>query len=119
MTDIQSGMFLDFTYSKDGETKRYIGLVIDPDKKHPTTSKAQLHALLVDGMSDAEILRLVASVGNITFDPDNKKSPITFLKTEDAYDKYKASSILTNRKYRTFLVNNMSSVRQILIGAPS
>jgi hypothetical protein len=108
---LASGMLVEFTYRKmrDSTTKTYMGLVIDPNKNN------YLHALLVDDLSDADLIRLVTTLGNLTFDPSNRAQPLTDLKNDAAYKKY--SSIKDQRRYRTFLLSNISSLRQILIGA--
>jgi len=115
--NISSGMFLEFTYQKESERKTYRVVVIDPNRVHPTTNKTQLHALLIDNMGDTEILQLLTTISNITLDFDQRNVPITNLQSDSVYDKYKSTTTAQQRKYRTFVVDNMSNVRQILVGA--
>jgi hypothetical protein len=107
--DIQSGILIEFFYKKkDGSTKKYITLVIDPDKN------GLLHALLIDDLSDFEILQTITKLANLNYDPSNPKAPITNLQTDEAYVNY--SLIKDQRRYRTFLTENIFNLRQILIG---
>lgn len=108
--NVTSGMLLEFSYTKvsDNTTKNYITLVIDPNKDN------RMHALLVDDLSDMELVGMITKLGNFTYDPNNPSNPLTDLKSDAAYNKY--LGIKNDRRYRTFLVNNISSLRQILIG---
>lgn len=109
--NLSSGMLVEFSYTKisDDSTKSYIAIVIDPNKDN------YLHALLIDDLSDFELVNLVVRLGDsFTFDPDKRADPLTNLKTDEAYNKY--LGIKNQRRYRTFLVNKISSLRQILIG---
>lgn len=66
--NIQSGMLLEFSYTKksDGSTKSYMVLVIDPAKTNDTTKTTQLHGVLVDDLSDKNLIELVAVLGQRT-----------------------------------------------------
>lgn len=109
-TNVTSGMLLEFSYTKtsDNTTKNYITLVIDPNKDN------RMHALLVDDLSDMELVGMITRLGSFNYDADNPANPLTNLKTDEAYTKY--LGIKNDRRYRTFLVNNISSLRQILVG---
>jgi hypothetical protein len=114
--EFQTGMMIDFSYTKrDSTVQRYLAIVIDPAKK--TGDNIYLHALLIDGLSDMELVRLSIEVGQVfNYDPDDREAPITYLQSDDAYSRYKASPFLNQRIYRTFLLENVTSPRQILIG---
>ena len=101
--NIQSGMLLEFSYAKikDGSTGTYTVLVIDPIKKNETTGNEQLHALLVDDLSDMQLIQLITKLGNFEFDPDNRAAPITNLQSDEAYTKY-LGTVKSERRYRTF-----------------
>lgn len=107
---IQSGMMLEFSYKKikDDSNDTYMVLVIDPDKD------SYLHALKIDDLSDTELIGLITKLGSFTYDPDNRKNPITNLQNDEAYNKY--TGIKSDRRYRTFLKNNIVNPRQILLG---
>jgi hypothetical protein len=109
-TKLQSGMLLEFTYKKisDTSTKNYIVLVIDPDRNN------HLHALLVEDLSDMELVGMITKLGNFSYDADNPANPLTNLKSDEAYSKY--LGIKNQRRYRTFVSDNISNLRQILIG---
>lgn len=115
-TDLQTGMMIDFSYTKrDSSVERYTVLVIDPAKR--AGDKVYLHALLIDDFSDMELVRLSTEVGKVfNYDPDEREVPITHLQSDDAYLRYKASPFLNKRIYRTFLLENIANPRQILIG---
>jgi hypothetical protein len=115
--NIESGMLLEFSYTKikDGSIKSYMVLVIDPIKKNETTGNEQLHALLVDDLNDMELIQLITKLGSFEFDPDNRAAPITNLQSDAAYTKY-LGTVKSERRYRTFITKNISSLRQILIG---
>ena len=107
---ISSGMLVEFTYKKvgDGSSKNYTALVIDPDKDK------YLHALLIEDLSDNELVNMITKLGEFSYDPDERNKPLVDLQNDEAYDKY--LGIKNQRRYRTFLVDNISSLRQILIG---
>ena len=109
-SNISSGMLVEFTYKKisDGSSKSYTVLVIDPDKDK------YLHALLIEDLSDSELVGMVTKLGQFSYNPDEPNKPITDLKSDEAYNKY--LGIKNQRRYRTFLIDNISSLRQILIG---
>jgi hypothetical protein len=107
---VTSGMLLEFSYRKisDDSTGNYIVLVIDPNKNN------HLHALLVDDLSDRDLIGLITRLGNLSYNPDEPSKPLTDLQNDESYNKY--LGIKSQRRYRTFLVNNISNLRQILIG---
>jgi hypothetical protein len=110
---ITSGMFVEFSYRKvkDNATKTYIALVIDPNRD------GYLHAILVNDLPDQEIIKLITQLGNLTYDPTQRDQPVTDLQSDDAYRRY--TTLQGKYQYRTFLVPNISGLRQILIGGIS
>jgi hypothetical protein len=116
---IKSGMLVEFSYTKikDGSVGSYMVLVIDPAKKNESTTNDQLHGLLVDDLSDMDLVRMSTEFGQVfNYNPDNRSNPITNLQSDDAYARYTTSTMKNDRRYRTFLLQNISSLRQILIG---
>jgi len=111
-TSVQSGMMVEFSYTKkDSTTSKYSVMVIDPDRN------GHLHGVLIDDLSDEEILDFADQVGGKTsYDLNERAQPLTELRSDEAYDKYKSSKFSTNRRYRTFLLSKMTTLRQILIG---
>jgi peroxiredoxin len=115
-SSIQSGMLLDITYKKgSGETKTYSVLAIDPDKVNQHTNNRQLHGLLIDDLSDDDVIKLINVMGELTYDAEDKRAPLTDLQNNEAYEKFKANYD-TKERYRTFILENITNVRQILIG---
>jgi hypothetical protein len=117
--EVTTGMLLEFSYikAKDKKTANYMILVIDPEKLHDSTDNAHLHGILIDNLSDLEIVRISTEIGQeFNYNPDERRVPITMLQSDEAYVRYTASFIKNDRRYRTFLVDNMANVRQILIG---
>jgi len=117
--NIQSGMLVEFSYKKikDGNTGKYTVLVIDPNKKNESTTKDQLHGLLVDDLSDMDLVRISTEFGQtFNYNADDRSNPITNLQSGEAYSRYTASTMKNDRRYRTFVVDNISSLQQILIG---
>jgi hypothetical protein len=113
---VTSGMLLEFSYKgKNSTQKTYTVLVIDPSRQNTHATEYQLHALLIDDLSDFDLLGLITKVGNLSLDPANRAAPLTDLKSNDAYTIY-TNSIASQRRYRTFTVDKLSAVRQILIG---
>lgn len=113
--DVRSGIMLEFSYSKKtGESKSYSIIVIDILRSNDTE---YLHGLLLDNLSDFDIVKLSTEIGNrFNFDPDARSVPLTSLDSDEAYARYKTSLFKNDRRYRTFIVNNMSNLKQILIG---
>ena len=110
--NIKTGMMVEFTYTKlDSTTSSYTVLVIDPEKN------GHMHGLLIGDLSDQDLIRLSSEVGG-TFEHDlaDRKAPITDLQSEAAYERFKSSGFSDVRRYRTFIVEKISSIRQILIG---
>jgi hypothetical protein len=116
-SNIQSGMLLEFSYTKksDGSTKSYMVLVIDPSKENENTKTTQLHGILIDDLSDEELIKLVVTLGNVQLTPDERSEPLVNLQSDEAYDKY-VGSIKGDRRYRTFVTDNIANPRQILLG---
>lgn len=117
--NIKSGMMLEFSYTKEnGDTNSYEVIVIDPKKS--MDNKLYLHAILLENMSDEEIIRIAIEFGGtVNFDPDERTAPLTNLQSDQAYNRYKTSTTKNKRVYRTFLLNRISGTpRQILIGRP-
>lgn len=114
---IQSGMMIDFSYTKkDSTAGRYEVIVIDPAKK--SGDNLYLHGLLIDDLSDMDLVRVSTEIGQVfNYDPDgDRKAPLTYLQSDVAYERYKASPFLSKRIYRTFLLESIRSPRQIVIG---
>jgi len=65
-------------------------------------------------LSDAELVSLVTQLGSLNYDPEAKNAPITDLQNDEAYKNY--TQIKDKRLYRTFRLNKISNLRQILIG---
>lgn len=109
INNVLSGMLIQFSYRKatDNSIKNYTIIVVDPNKNN------YLHGLLIDDLSDSELIGLITQLGEFNYDPTNRSSPITNLQSDVSYNKYKG---LNQRRYRTFLLNNISNLRQILIG---
>lgn len=107
---ISSGMLVEFSYQKikDKTRQSYVAIVIDPNKDD------YLHALLINDLSDKELLDMITKLGEISYNPQQRDKPLIDLQNDDAYDKY--LGIKNQRRYRTFLIENISSLRQILIG---
>ena len=109
INNVKSGMLVQFGYSKlDNSSNSYTALVIDPNKNN------YMHALLIDKLSDAELVSLVKQLGSLNYDPEAKNAPITDLQNDEAYKNY--TQIKDKRLYRTFRLNKISNLRQILIG---
>lgn len=134
-TNIKSGMMVEFTYTKlDSTTSSYTILIIDPNKN------GYVHGLLIDDLSDQDLIRLVEvgedtvknKLGKIKSIPariipaenieeigslkNERTAPLTNLQSDAAYQRFKSSEFSEDRRYRTFLIGKMSGVRQILIG---
>jgi len=119
--DVKSGMMVEFSYTKDsGEMSSYKAIVIDPDKTGEVQGRSEhyMHAILIDELTDFEIVSLATELGEeFNFDPDRRKAPITYLQTDEAYNRYRSSNLKPKRIYRTFVKDRIRSIRQILIGA--
>jgi hypothetical protein len=102
--DVTSGMIVEFTYTKsDGSSKTYKVLVIDPYRKNDRAKEPQLHAFLVEDLSDDELSQFLETI-----------STEDGLNTDGAYENFKSSSFVKNRSYRTFNISNITSVRQLI-----
>jgi hypothetical protein len=112
-------MIVDVDYKKlSGETETYQVLVIDPNKLNEHTGNSQLHGVLVDDLHDNSLIELTIKMGKFYYDPSNRRNPLTDLKTDDAYEKFK-EHYGGKVRYRTFLIDNITSARQRLVGMPS
>ncbi len=114
-TNLTSGTMVEFSYiAKDSTTKTYSVLVIDVIN---TNDIQYLHGLLLDNLSDFDIIKLSTQVGNqFNFNPDERDVPLTSLNSDEAYSRYKTSIFKNDRRYRTFILDNVSNLTQILIG---
>jgi hypothetical protein len=109
-------MLLDIIYQKDsGETSTYSVLAIDPDKVNQFTNNRQLHGLLIGDLTDDEIVKLINVMGELIYNPEDKKAALVDLQNNESYQKFSANYD-TKKRYRTFTLNNIRSVRQILVG---
>jgi hypothetical protein len=116
-SDLKSGMLLEFVYEKkSGEIKTYNVLIIDPEIPNPHTNNLQLHGIVVDELSDQELTSLISSIGPLTIVAENRRAPLTELANDESYEKFKAQYVSRNI-YRTFNKNNITLLRQILLGA--
>lgn len=111
-----SGMMTSFSYTKlDGTTKSYMVLVIDPQLR-TDDGKEYLHGLLIDQLSDPELLQLAVTLGQtISIDPDDRRAPVTNLQTDEAYARY-LQSYKGRDLYRKFIRSNIKGFQQILLG---
>jgi hypothetical protein len=127
-SDIRTGMmvWLQYQSKETGETKDYKALVIDPSRPDEHTGNIQLHGILLDEMHDVSIMELIIRMGKFYFDPDNRRDPLTELTSDEAYQKFREHYAGTLKDpfksgktiYRTFLVENIRKVAQVLIGLP-
>jgi hypothetical protein len=110
-------MLVDFFYTKqDGENKSYRVLVIDPSKKSIHTGEYLLHGLVIDSLSDDEVLEMVKRLAKKEAEYSiARRAPLGYLQTEDAYKEY-MDKFKNRRIYRTFSRKNISLLRQILVG---
>lgn len=109
---LKTGMMVEFSYTKkDSTTSSYTVLVVDPDRN------GHLHGILIGDLSDAELIKFATEVGSkFTYDPEERNAPITELQSEAAYQRFKSSMFGNTRRYRTFLLDKITSTRQILTG---
>jgi hypothetical protein len=115
--ELKSGMLLEFNYQKkSGETKTYSVLTIDPEIPNQHTNNLQLHGIVVDELSDDELKALISSIGPLTISAENRRASLTDLANDESYEKFKAQYVSRNI-YRTFNKDNISLLRQILLGA--
>lgn len=117
---VTTGMMVEFSYTKEsGETNTYTAIVIDPSKPKEVDGVQQkyMHAILLDDLTDFEVIKLATELGEeFEFNPDNRRLPITYLKTDEAYANYKKSNVKPKRIYRTFITEKIKTIRQILLG---
>ena len=123
LDSIESGMMIQFTYTKkrDDSNESYTVLVIDPKKKHETSGTEHLHGLVINDYNDDELLTLAANIGKnfkYELEEESRRDPLAFLKEDAAYQKFiQYYGDDRDKVYRTFIPERMSSVRQILLGA--
>lgn len=118
--DIRSGMMIQFTYNKkSGGTDDYIVLVVDPNKPNKYTTEKQLHGFIIEDLSDAQLIEFFSSFNKtVKLDYlDRRASVVEGLNTTEAYNAFKTSKYVKDRSYRTFNLNSMNQVRQILLGS--
>jgi len=116
---IESGMMIEFTYQKtSGGGGSYTVLVVDPALPNKYSSAMQLHGYSIASFDDKELIDFFASFGaNMKLDKDNRRaSVVEGLNSDKAYETFLSSKYAQDRTYRTFNLDNMSQVRQILIG---
>lgn len=111
-TNVKSGMMVEFNYTKsDSTASTYTILVVDPDKS------GYLHGVLINDLSDTELIKFTREVGEeFNYNSSERKEPITNLQSDGAYQRYKSSEFGAVRRYRTFVLNKVTNIRQILIG---
>lgn len=105
-SEIKAGMIVEFRYTKlDGTNDLYSVLVIDPAKpsKSDTSSELYLHGFSLKDIPDNELKEFFSDIS--LFD----------LNTDEAYKNFASSKYVDNRPYRTFKVNNISSVTQVKV----
>lgn len=101
--DIEAGMLIEFRYVKvNGEMDTYIVLVIDPAKESKTSSQTHLHGFTIKDMPDDDILNLIEEVGQYD------------LNTDEAYKRFISSRYVKARPYRTFILDNMSRINNLI-----
>lgn len=120
ISDIQSGMMLQFRYTKlDNSTNDYTVLVIDPARLDTRTDILQLHAYDIGELSDSDIVKFMLELDtHLAINPDNRKQSLVKLNADEVYRHFVKSSQYKDRPYKRFIPNNMQLVRQILVGAP-
>ena len=118
--DIQSGMMLQFRYTKaDNTTDDYIVLVIDPSRRDPRTDKIQLHAYDIGQLSDSDIEQFMLDLDTVlTIDVNNRRKSLVALNVDEVYRHFIKSSQYKDRPYKRFLPEKMQLVRQLLVGIP-
>jgi hypothetical protein len=70
---------------------------------------------LIDDLTDDGVIKLINDMGELTYDAEDKRAPLTDLQNNEAYQRFSANYD-TKKRYRTFTLDNIKSVRQILIG---
>lgn len=116
---IEPGMMIEFTYQKtSGGGGSYTVLVVDPAKPNKYSTTLQLHGYSIDSFDDKELIEFFTSFGaTVKIDRDNKRaSVVEGLNSDKAYQSFLSSKYAQDRTYRTFNLDNMSQIRQILVG---
>lgn len=120
LDDVKSGMMIEFNYSKAaGGAGRYVVLVVDPRRQNDRARGPQLHGFVIGDLSDSQLVEFFTSFGtSVKLDyEDRRASVVEDLNTQEAYSKFASSKFVKNRSYRTFNLNGMSKVRQVLLGS--
>lgn len=117
---VEPGMMLQFIYENlKGESDSYVVLVIDPNRTNTRAREPQLHAFIIEDMSDEELVSFITSFRtsvNIGDYENRRKAIVEQLDSDDAYSRFKSSKYAGGRPYRTFNRSKMRMVRQILSG---
>jgi hypothetical protein len=104
LSEVTSGMIVEFTYTKsDGSSKLYKVIVVDSYRKNDRAKEPQLHAFLIEDLSDVELSQFLETI--TTEDG---------LNTNRAYENFKSSNFVKNRSYRTFNISSITSVKQLI-----
>lgn len=102
---IRTGQVLEIQYTKvDGEKDTAMILVTDPEYD------GKLHALKLTSLSETEMESLISDIRSVTRSNTENKTAI--------YDSLKNSPYAVIRPYRTYIKNNISSVKRITLGQP-
>ncbi len=117
---IEPGMMLQFLYTNlNGESDSYVVLVIDPRRQNTHAREPQLHAFIIEDMSDEEVIEFITSfrtTTNIGDYENRRKAIVDKLNSDEAYSRFRSSRYAGGRPYRTFNRSKMKMVRQILTG---
>jgi hypothetical protein len=109
-------MILDFRYNKlNGEAKMYQALVIDPSKLDKHTGNLQMHGLLIDDLGDQELLEMLKMLGSFFEAPPGWRNPIADYNSDAVYERIKQRITDIKKRYRTFLVDNITEPRQRIV----
>lgn len=104
-SEIKAGMIVEFRYTKlDGTNDLYSVLVIDPSKPSKpsdTSSEFYLHGFSLKDIADNDLKEFISDISRFKLD------------TDEAYKNFAGSKYVDSRPYRTFRVNNISSVTQV------
>ena len=121
LKNVRPGMIVQFRYTKlSGEADNYVILVIDPDRTNEHARGPQLHGYDIRDMTDEELFNFLANLRKtIRLDPEfRNQSIVEDIDSDDAYEAYMSSRYKDTRKYRTFNLNAISQLRQVLVSSP-
>lgn len=104
---ITSGQVAAFGY----EGKNYTVLVIDPKKINDHSDSVLLHAITLEDMSEDDIFSWYTTLNLSVFGQSLDSTAI--------YDKYKNSSLVSQRRYRTFVVDKIKNPQTVTFGQRS